>query len=761
MTKFGTFKGVFVPSTEAILGTVLFLILPLLVGDIGLVAMSAVIILAHSVTFATAFSLADCATNLNNIGGGGMYALAKRSLGKAFGGSIGIQLYFAQAASIGFYCIGFAEPLQALLAPFLQAMPFFSENATVDILLQKQLIASAVYILFFIFAIIGADFTLKIQIMIFVVLFASIATIFLSPFTGIRYNNIPLFSGLQTINLFGKRETTLALFFVAFAQFFPAVTGIDAGVGMSGDLKNPKKSLVRGTFLAICITFCVYCLSTFVFSLMNPNLLVTAYSGKDATGNLLTDLLGLGSQFPFNVMGMLVLAGILFATSSSALSCFMTAPRTLQSLCRDDVLPTALRFFSNDFRKGGNEPRFATLLTFFIGISVIWMGSINLAASIVGILFLVVYGWVNGSAFLERISGNPTFRPTSKGHWALSFYGFAASIGAILLFSWKIGLAIIVVQFVIFQLLLKYKAKGRLEGVWWGVLFSLINRSFRSLAKIVMGTKNWRPILTAIGFSGKDNCSDAVAYLASIIAAHKGIVSLHLVVGENEGESAVLKDKVRELHHFPVNYVHSDDYTQSVLSLIQFPLMGFIDVNTVLLEYTKSIDTVRVLGKVLALNKNVILLKGGDRIVKNERIDIWWRGEQNGNFMVMLGYIMNASLKANENRMYQVRIIRKLNRGEDKLQTAQELQDLLEKGRVDGEVVILEDDAAPFSQVLYETSKDADLVMMGLPGNYVEQEKKRFFNLDKFFFDKEIGKYKQMPAILFIKCAQAMSLIEE
>ena len=153
--KFGTFKGVFVPSTEAILGTVLFLLLPALTADVGLIHMLLIVVLAHSVTLATSFSLADCATNLNDIGGGGMYALSKRSLGKAFGGSIGIQLYFAQAASIGFYCIGFAEPLQPLLSPLLQFIPLFQGSSPEELLLQKQIFASIVFIVFFIIVMIG------------------------------------------------------------------------------------------------------------------------------------------------------------------------------------------------------------------------------------------------------------------------------------------------------------------------------------------------------------------------------------------------------------------------------------------------------------------------------------------------------------------------------------------------------------------------------------------------------------------------------
>ena len=116
MKRFGTFSGVFVPSFEAILGAVLFIILPMLTGVLGFWQMALIIVLANTVTLSTGFSISDCTTNLVKVGAGGMYAISKSSLGKAFGGSIGIQLFIAQAASIGFYCIAFATPLQAIFA---------------------------------------------------------------------------------------------------------------------------------------------------------------------------------------------------------------------------------------------------------------------------------------------------------------------------------------------------------------------------------------------------------------------------------------------------------------------------------------------------------------------------------------------------------------------------------------------------------------------------------------------------------------------
>ncbi|MBN2508930.1 MAG: amino acid permease, partial [Spirochaetales bacterium] len=174
MKKFGTFSGVFVPSYEAMLGAVVFLILPGLVGGLGLAKMLVIIVVAHSLTAATAFSIADCTSNLEKIGAGGMYVLASRSLGKAFGGSIGIQLFLAQAVSIGFYSIGFADPMQKIVASVPAVQGIISAYG-LSPLVQKQIIATLVAAVAFVFGIFGKDIVVKTQKVIFAVLSVSIA----------------------------------------------------------------------------------------------------------------------------------------------------------------------------------------------------------------------------------------------------------------------------------------------------------------------------------------------------------------------------------------------------------------------------------------------------------------------------------------------------------------------------------------------------------------------------------------------------------
>ncbi len=751
---FGTFKGVFVPSTEAILGTVLFLLLPVLTADIGLFAMLGVIVLSHTVTTATAFSMADCATNLNNVGPGGMYALARRSLGKAFGGSIGIQLYIAQAASIGFYAIGFSQPLTPMLAPHLAGfIDIFAKHDTASILLQQQMVASFFFLLFFGIVMLGADFTLKIQSLILIILGLSVVTIFLVPFLHIEVAGTPLFSP-NHINLTGNRSLSIALFFSVFAQFFPAVTGIDAGVGMSGDLANPKKSLVVGTFSAIAVTFVIYILATVVFSFISPSLIITGYrNGGVPVSVMLTDLLGYGAPFPRNIPALIIIVGILFATGSSALSVFMTAPRTLQSLTINGVLPRQFTFLRKDFVKGGNEPRFALLVSAAIGFSIIWMGSINTASTIVGILFLVVYGWINGSAFLERISGNPTFRPTSKGHWLISFYGFLVTIGAIILFNWWIGTLIIVAQLAIFKLILRYRAGNRLEGVWWGILFRIGSWVFSALRTVVQGSKNWRPVVTAISITGKSGHPDTIAAMSHIIAAHKGLVHMNIVTSNKTLISFQPPD------FMPFSIVESHDISAAVSALAQSSHPAGIAVNTILLEYHQELDSVAVIHKILERNNNVLVLKNASKFKKHHRIDIWWRGEKNGNLMVMLAWMMNGEALREAKPGYHIRLLRMPPSDANTDEARREMTELLIRARLNGEIVIVPMQEKPFLSIVESESSNADLIMLGLPGNY-DTDNKGTFVLNEQWFDRHLSLYDNLPAILFVKSAKQLDLIE-
>ncbi|AFG36313.1 amino acid permease [Spirochaeta africana] len=753
MKRFGTFSGVFVPSFEAILGAVLFLILPLLVGQVGMVNMLIIVVLANTATLATGFSIADSATNLADVGGGGMYAVSKQSLGRAFGGSIGVQIYIAQAVSIGFYCIGFAEPLEPLLRQFAPAAAII-EQYGLSSLQTRQVIATLFAVVGLIVALVGADFVSGLQMIILVVLSAAVLAIFVSPLMNPTYEGSRLFAAAPNLTGSGVRIG----FAAAFAIFFPAVTGIDAGVGMSGSLKTPQRSLVIGTFAAIGVTTAVYLGVTVVFGFVDPQLLLPR-NGQTVT------TLDLFSQTP--VLPLVLMAGILLATSSSALSYFLTAPRTLQALIADNVMPRQTGFLGRDFRAGGSEPRIAALLTFAITTGVIWSGDISFISMVVGICFLVVYGWVNFAAFLEHISGNPSFRPSSRGHWLISLYGFLLCLGIIALFNIWVGIAVLAFQVTIFSLILRYKTGSQLEGVWWGALFALMQWLFGRMGKIIQGTKNWRPIVGTFAFHDRPNQIDGMLEMGKRLAEYKGIVSMHVLADRGEDDAEIELRTPTTAHVLRYN---GDSVNTMLSGIIQsVPAAGF-GMNTVMLPVDPRFDAASLIEYALRLDKHVLLYKPAgmtevDGVTRYNRIDVWWKGAENGSLMALLAHVVRYNDMKRKQTPSRIRFLRKLWGEESTDEARREMQELLRVARLDGEVVIIDQDDQPIAATVCSYSSDARLVFLGLPGKPAESGKAagsltRFFNIDRKIFQKNFEPYAQMPEMLFVKAAHVLDLRE-
>jgi amino acid transporter len=318
----GTFAGVFTPSVLTILGIILFLRLGYVVGNAGLGATLLILLLANGISVLTSVSLSAIATNLK-VKGGGDYYVISRTLGHEFGGAIGIVVFLAQSVSIAFYCLGFGE----VIANLIQA----------DINFLPQIIASAAVSFLFILAWLGADWATKFQFVVMAVLFAAIVSFFIGGF--IRWDAELL------IQNWSSPQTNLS-FWILFAIFFPAVTGFTQGVSMSGDLKDPGKSLPRGTFAAVGVSIVVYFLSSVLFAAALP------------TDVMISDY---GAMNKVALFGSLITAGVIAATLSSAMASFLGAPRILQSLAADKIFP-----FLNPFATGAgptSNPRRGVLLS--------------------------------------------------------------------------------------------------------------------------------------------------------------------------------------------------------------------------------------------------------------------------------------------------------------------------------------------------------------------------------------------------------------
>ncbi|MDX1389097.1 MAG: amino acid permease, partial [Acidobacteriota bacterium] len=249
----GTFAGVFTPSIVTILGIILFLRLGYVVGAAGLGRALVIIVLANLISVLTSVSLSAIATNLR-VKGGGDYYVISRTLGVEYGGALGIVLYLAQSVSIAFYAIGFGEVVATAVG---SSNPFL-----------PQIVAAISVAALFVLAWLGADWATRFQYVVMGVLFLSLAGFFVGGVTGWD-------ARLALDNLAARSDLP---FWSLFAIFFPAVTGFTQGVSMSGELKDPGRSLPLGTFAAVGVSALVYIAVAVVFAGALPDeVLLTDY----------------------------------------------------------------------------------------------------------------------------------------------------------------------------------------------------------------------------------------------------------------------------------------------------------------------------------------------------------------------------------------------------------------------------------------------------------------------------------------------------
>src|SRR4030043_895934 len=296
--KFGTFGGVFTPSILTILGVIMYMRMPMIAGEAGLFGTLGIIIVAHLISITTGLSVSSIATD-KKVKEGGTYYIISRSLGLPIGGTLGLALFVGLSFSVSLYLIGFSESFLSYLD-----LPMDINN----IRIAGTIILLVVTIITFI----STSLAIKAQYLILMAFLLSLLSILLG-----RHDMVP-----ASPNLFGK-GTGVPLM-VLFGIFFPAVTGFEAGVSMSGDLKDPKKSIPLGTISAIAIGLVVYIGLAFFYSFR-------------VDGEVLaTDPKAL---FKVALVPQLVIAGIWGATLSSALGSILAAPRILQSTVIDKITP--------------------------------------------------------------------------------------------------------------------------------------------------------------------------------------------------------------------------------------------------------------------------------------------------------------------------------------------------------------------------------------------------------------------------------------
>ncbi|HSR40998.1 MAG TPA: hypothetical protein VLL48_02470, partial [Longimicrobiales bacterium] len=443
----GTFGGVFTPSILTILGVIMYLRFGWVVGNVGLLGTLVIVTLCTAITGFTALSMSAIATD-RRVRIGGAYYMISRSLGLETGGAVGIPLYFALALSCALYTIGFAESVAAVFPALSQRWVGVVTTVAVALLAMKST-------------------RLVIRGQYFVM--AAIALSLLSFFLGGPLEE-------TTVELTGAPPRISEGFWVVFAVFFPAVTGIEAGVNMSGDLKDPARSIPLGTLAALGTGYLVYMT------------LPVVMAGRADAVTLIEDPL-IMRRMAF--WGDAIVLGVWGATLSSAMGSILGAPRVLQSLALDGVLPRRLRWLGEGSGPEG-VPRAGTLLTLGVALTAVWLGDLNAVAPVLTMFFLTSYMTVNLAAGLEGFLRSPSFRPAFKVHWSISLLGAAGCLVVMFLIN---AVATVVAAAVVLSIFLWLQGR-EMRAAWGDVRQGIWLAVVRSgLLRIGKDTdpRSWRP----------------------------------------------------------------------------------------------------------------------------------------------------------------------------------------------------------------------------------------------------------------------------
>ncbi len=694
---FGT-SPVFLASVSTILGAIMFLRFGYAVGHAGLLGALLIILLGHMVTVPTALAIAEIATN-RKVEGGGEYFIISRSFGATIGGAIGISLYLSQAISVAFYMIAFAEAFSPLGTWFESATGMGWDPRIISL---PAVVALAVLVVAK-----GANLGVRALWVVVAILAVSILFFFLgSPVEGSDIQSVSLFSGLESPDPF----------ILVFAIVFPAFTGMTAGVGLSGDLANPRRSIPLGVVSATITGMVVYVAVVAKMAISAPPELL-------ASDQLVMSKIAL--------WGPIIPIGLAAATLSSAIGSILVAPRTLQALSGDGILPLrrANSLLSAGFGKN-NDPRNATVATAVLAVVTVALGNVDVVARIVSMFFMVTYGALCAISFLEHFAARPSYRPSFRSKWYLSFWG--AILCLLLMFQMDLVYAILAI--VVMGLLYRGIRANRkdevddLSAIFHGVMTQLTRYLQIRLQK--SPPQDWRPSVILITPRTFDRISPKT--MLSWLCHRYGFGTyLHFVKGMLNRETFLQSQEVQDRLIEGIEETDSAIYVDTIISpsmasalaqSLQVPGVSGMENNTILFEFS-SHDPPEVLEEVMsgcmlasAPRMNRLVLRHSDHFFGNRRnIHLWltWNDYRNANLMILLSYIL---LGHPDWAGAEIRIFAAFPYQEVEAQT-ERLNRMISEGRLPISTknlqIIPTDDRVDFAALVEKSSYGADLVIHG------------------------------------------------
>ena len=708
----GAFLGVFTPTILTILGVIMYLRFGWVVGHLGLYQTLLIVIVANAITLVTTLSFSSMATNMR-VGVGGAYFIISRSLGLGVGAAIGVPLFLSQSISVTLYAYGLAESLR-IVWPAVPLLP----------------VTIAVIVAVSILSLYGAQFALKTQIPLLILVAVSLAALAVGAL--LTTNAEPLPEILPEIKEIG--------FWVGFAVFFPAVTGVMAGLSLSGDLKNPSKAIPLGAIAATVTGFVVY--------MLIPILLTRAATAYQLQNDSLIWL----KIAPLGLF--LVLPGLWGAILSSAVGSVLGAPRTLQAVCRDQIAGQKLR----DFISGENGIRVALSITALIALSAVFLGDLNAVAKVVTMFFLSVYGTVNIVAGLETLSGDPSWRPKFRIPWMLNLACGLACAWVMFLISPLASIIAIGIEIILWLIFARREKQATWGDSRRGLYEAMLRWALIRLSHRSMSARNWRPHVLVFVDDARRKLD--IIKFASWFSQNRGVVTVcELVVGDllkDEIDIQSRLDATREL------MANEDMTVFAEIDVVDNLIDGIADVsqangiagfssNTIVLGWPKDpqmmVDFLSTTRRLEKIRKSVVIGKVNPQHIfpvrkARREIHVWWGGlRQNGDLMLLLAYLLTRN---HEWRGSELKILCAASNEFAQKNSERYLLEMLKDIRIEADCdVFIKPEDMSISELIQSRSATADAVFLGLAVPEMGKEMEYVERLELLVGD--------LPVVFFVK----------
>lgn len=712
--KFGT-APVFFTAISTILGAILFLRFGFAIGNLGFIGVIFIILLGHIVTIPTALAISEIATN-KRVEGGGEYYIISRSFGLNIGATIGITLFLSQSISVAFYVIAFTESFYFL---------FEYIKDTFGFILPRQVISIPImFILSLLILKKGANLGVKALYVVVAILAISIILFFIGD---------PHSTSASGFSFTSMEFRNTDQFFLIFAIIFPAFTGMTAGVGLSGDLKNPSKSIPIGTIAA---TF----LGMIIYFFISYKLAISATPEDLASDQFIMSKIALWGW-------LFIPLGLAASTISSALGSVMVAPRTLHALASDGSFPlNNVNKWLSFSRKKDLEPTNASLVTCIIAMFFVAIGDVNVVAQIITMFFLITYGSLCLISFLNHFGSPPSYRPSFKSKWFISLIGFVASVWIM----FKIDTTYSLVSFALLILVYVYidsfhKDRKGISSIVANTLFQ-INRNlqlFLQKSKMAKTSTDWRP--SVICFSKSSFTRDNAFKLTNWLSYKYGFGTyLHHIDDyysknsqvQAELELSKLIHNYGDISHVYIDTIISPSFTSAIAQSIQIPSISGMENNMIILEYEKEnpeglseiIENFKMInsGKfdvcILASSKKPIIYKNG--------IHVWIKtsDSENANLMIILSYIL---LGHSDWKGSNIKIFNICNKNEIDIVNKQ-MNELITNGRLpitsQNVTILVNEEGVSNKSIINQHSKDAGLSIIGFRSDNIKHLGNKIFD---------------------------------